>query len=242
MSPLELKQSFQDELDRYNSESQLLAQNEWLAPPSPRSRARRIDPKQFNAEHARELKRWNQVSSLLYGHTTSSLRKTDVTHPREVYFPGVIFSAPIHTSSSSDEKYVMYDDPNLTATPFGTVWSKYRKMIVLRVFGEHCICLPIYTHNGQGLEGKEFTKEFVSIRDIAARIPVSDEGPYMGIRAVRDTDYSGTFIEGKACVKLSELYSHRYEAQATIEGKLDTLSFSKGRLLELVNLVNGYLK
>ncbi|KAI1458708.1 hypothetical protein F4805DRAFT_456422 [Annulohypoxylon moriforme] len=231
MSPVEL----QDELDRYSVQSQyLLTKNEWVAPPAPRSRTRRMDAKEFNEERVKTLKRWNTVQGFMYGMHSSTLRVTDAKQPREAYFPGVIFSAPLHTAVSSDEMHVPTDDPNLTATPFGTLNSKFRKMVVYRVFGEHVQCLPIYTHNGRGLEGKEFPAEFVSIRDVHDEHPAPYEGPYIGVYARRAREYRGTFIAGKAVVKLTEVYTHRLDALATIEGIVVRDNDSRQRLFDLV--------
>ncbi|KAI0829141.1 hypothetical protein F5Y06DRAFT_302143 [Hypoxylon sp. FL0890] len=234
MSPVELK----NELDRYDWESQFLTKEEWLAPPTPRGRVRRMGPKQFNVEKIKAFKCWNGVQGLMYGMNSSILRDTDDRQPPEAYDPGVIFSAPFHTPGSPDEMYISNQDPHLTASPYGTINSKYRKMVVLRVFGEHVQCLPIYTHNGRGLEGKEFPKEYVSIRDLNDHCPEEDEGPYRGLLASRDSEYKGTFISGRSVVKLTEVCSHRYEAPATIEGRLDVVnSDSKRRLFDLVKLV-----
>ncbi|KAI1410510.1 hypothetical protein F5Y13DRAFT_202316 [Hypoxylon sp. FL1857] len=233
MSPIELR----DELDRYDRESQFLTKKEWVTPPTSRGRIRRMDPKLFNIEKIKTFKRWNGVQGFMYGLNSSMLRDTDIRQPPEAYDSGVIFSAPFHTPANSEEINISNDDPNLTATAFGTVNSKYRKMIVLRVFGEHVQCLPIYTHNGRGLEGKEFVREYVSIRDVKDRDPAADEGPHRGLRACRDSEYRETFVSGRSVVKLTEVYSHRYESPATIEGRLDIASDSKRRLFDLVRLV-----
>ncbi|KAI1086976.1 hypothetical protein F5B19DRAFT_487062 [Rostrohypoxylon terebratum] len=219
-SPVEL----QDELDRYSVESEyLLTRNEWVSPPEPRARCRRMNAQEFNAEKVRVLKRWNIAESIMYGLQSSTLRDTDAKQPREAYRPGVIFSAPLHTAVTTDEMYIANDDPNLTATPFGTLNSKFRKMIVYRNFGEHLQCIPIYTHNGKGLEGKDFLHEF------------KFEGPHRGIYASRDSSYKGTFIIGKAVVKLTERYTHRYDAPATIEGKIaEWKDQSHKRLFDLI--------
>lgn len=230
-SPVEL----QDELSRYSVESNyLLTKNEWVSPPEPRARCRRISAKEFNAEKAKTLKRWNSVQGWMYGMHSSSLRETDAKQSRELYLPGVIFSAPLHTAATTDEMYIANDDPNLTATPYGTLNSKFRKMIVYRTFGEHLQCIPIYTHNGRGLEGKKYLNEFVSIRDIDDQNPEPFEGPYNGIYASRDDSYTGTFIKGKAVIKLTELYTHRYDAPATIEGKVIDKENSRKRLFDLL--------
>ncbi|KAI1504713.1 hypothetical protein F5X99DRAFT_432496 [Biscogniauxia marginata] len=214
ISPAEFKQTFQEELAHFDNTIDSLRQDEWATPPTPRARARRIDGKQFSQQCAQDLKCWSSAQGFLYGQTSSSLRDTDQVQRRGAYIPGVIFSAPYHTPSSNDEMWVSVNDPNLTATPFGTVCSKYRKMIVLKTYGEHCTCLPIYTHNGLGLEAKEFPGEFVSIRDVADFKPEPNEGPHRGILAV----------------------NHRYAAPATIEGMLHPESFSRQRLFELVDM------
>ncbi|KAI1141673.1 hypothetical protein F5Y05DRAFT_410228 [Hypoxylon sp. FL0543] len=190
MSPVALR----NELDRYDRESKLLTQQEWVAPPTPRGRVRRMNAKEFNIEKIKAVKRWNKAQGVMYGMNSSFLRDTDTRQPPEAYDPGVIFSAPFHTPAGSEDMHIPDDDPSLTATPFGTINSKFRKMIVLRVFGEHVQCLPIYSHNGRGLEGKDFPREYVSIRDVNDPFPHEDEGPHRGLRASKDGQYTGTFI------------------------------------------------
>ncbi|KAI0386303.1 hypothetical protein F5Y04DRAFT_268359 [Hypomontagnella monticulosa] len=228
MSPTESRSG----LDRYEAENKLLASQEWMASPSPRG-TKRMSPKEYHLQQVRSKKRLSQAEGVIYGHQTSSLRPTDCRQRREVYKPGLIFSTPFHTAMNTGDAYIKIDDPNLTATPFGTVHSKFRKMIVLREFGEHVQCIPIYTHNGNGLQKKENHHEYVSIRDINDESPEPDEGPNPGILACRNINYHKTFIKGKAVVKVTEIYSHRYDAPATIEGRVDVDSDSQQRLFAL---------
>ncbi|KAI1490297.1 hypothetical protein F5X96DRAFT_679183 [Biscogniauxia mediterranea] len=239
ISPSDFPRNFREELDYYDSEIESLRSDEWASPPTPRARAQRIDGKQFHRKAAQDVKRWSMVQGFMYGMATSTLRDTDQVHPREAYAPGVIFSAPFHTASSQDEMWVSVEDPNLTATPFGTICSKYRKMVVLKTFGEHCSCAPIYTHNGLGLQGKQFPDEFVSIRDVADPRPEPAEGRHGRLLAEKYSTYTGTGIKGKSVVKLTETHSHRYDAPATIEGILEPKSLSKGRLLEMVKMMTS---
>lgn len=234
-SPSELAKSCQDELDYYTTLSKTLPQGQWISPPDPRRSIRRSDKKHYNREMAISQKRWSTVSMLFYGQGVSYLRDTDIKQPHGIYKLGTVFSAPFHTSSTVDEAYVLSDDPNLTASPFGTICSKYRKMVVVNTFAEHCTVLPIYTHNGRGLDGKEFVDEFVSIRDRNDRRPAPKEGPYAALHAVRDATFKGTFIGGRACVKLTEICSHRYDCMATFEGRLEEDSIK--RLLDLLKVV-----
>ncbi|KAI0178658.1 hypothetical protein GGR52DRAFT_532979 [Hypoxylon sp. FL1284] len=244
MSPAQFSDAFKDQLDHYEMESRSLRMDEWVAPPAPRSRARRVSGKDYHRETARTLRRWSLVEGLMYGQNTSSLRDTDIKHPSDVYQPGTVFSAPFHTASTKDELYVAYDDPNLTAKEdiadtcyfSGTICSKYRKMVVVHRYGEHCSVMPIYTHNGKGLQDKNFLGEYVSIRDKDDPNPAPREGPYNMIHAVRSSGFTGTFIIGKSTVKLTELCNHRYDALATIEGHLD--ADSKRQLYYLLGMAN----
>ncbi|XXG95617.1 hypothetical protein Hte_001885 [Hypoxylon texense] len=238
-SPSEFASSCQFETDYYKAASKRLTQDEWVSPPNPRRRIRRMkrsDYRPSNRDLVVSQKRWSAASTTMYGHGVSFLRDTDIKNPVDAYRPGVVFSAPFHTSTTLDEAYVKSDDPNLTASPFGTICSKYRKLIVLNTYGEHCTVLPIYTHNGKGLDGKKFVAEFITIRDRYDRKPAPEEGLYPGIYAVRNSTFTGKFIGGRSCVKLTETCSHRYDAMATMEGMLDEVSME--RLIDLFTAVN----
>ncbi|KAJ2980344.1 hypothetical protein NUW58_g6969 [Xylaria curta] len=233
----DLASGFRGELEIYDRQLQSLQEGQWPTPPSPRAKALRGS--QFSQRTATEIKRWSLVEGMLYGGQSATLRDSDRLHPVQSYEVGVIFSAPYHTASALDERWVSVDDPYNTATPFGIVYSKYRKMVVIKVFGEHCICLPIYSHNGQGLSGKTFLTEFVSIRDACNRYPEPPEGLHLMLLAVGNCDLRGKIVAGKSSVKLTEFCSHRYNVPATMEGKLELKkSDSARRLLGLVKLVS----
>ncbi|KAI8944676.1 hypothetical protein F4801DRAFT_599437 [Xylaria longipes] len=228
---------FREELDIYDDQIKSLQDHEWPAPPDSRGPALRVEGSEFSQKKASEIKRWSLVEGMLYGGQSVALRKSDRVHPAASYDIGVIFSAPHHTPGSTDERWVSVGDPYNTATPFGIVHSKYRKMVVVKVFGEHCTCVPIYSHNGQGFEGKTHITEHVSIRDARDKHPEPPEGIHLRLLAVRNCDFHGKIVRGKSSVKLSELCSHRYSVPATIEGKLEAKdSDSTKRLLDLVKL------
>ncbi|KAI0466564.1 hypothetical protein F4859DRAFT_519019 [Xylaria cf. heliscus] len=233
-----ISSAFQDELDSYDDQIKSLREGEWPTPPNPRGLALRVGG-EFSQKTASDLKSWFFVEGMLYGGQSAALRKSDRVHPAPSYEIGAIFSVSYHTPSSRDERWVSVNDPYNTATPFGIVYSKYRKMIVVKVFGEHCVCLPIYSHNGQGFEGKTHSTEQVSIRDVHDKYPEPPEGIHLRLLAVRNRDFRGKIVCGKSSVKLSEFCSHRYDVPATMEGKLeDKESHSRRRLLDLVKLVS----
>ncbi|KAF2971564.1 hypothetical protein GQX73_g2041 [Xylaria multiplex] len=229
--------TLQTELDSYDDQIKTLQQGQWPQLPSPRAPLLRIGGNSFAIEKAKTLKSWGFAQGLMYGRSSAALRDSDRAHPAASYEIGVIFSAPHHTASKDDTRWVSVTDPYNTATPFGIVHSKYRKMIVIKAFGEHCICVPIYSHNGRGLEGKAFITEYVSIRDSCDENPEAPEGLHTRLLAAGNPDFHGKVVAGKSSVKLTEFYSHRYDAPSTVEGKLD--EDSKVRLLDLVKVLGG---
>ncbi|KAI1354824.1 hypothetical protein F5Y01DRAFT_329488 [Xylaria sp. FL0043] len=235
----DLASTFRTDLEHYDNQIKTLQEGEWPAPANPREKALRMEGQEYSIQIATQLKQWNVSQSFMYGLISASLRNTDAVHPAERYEVGVIFSAPHHTASTDDSRWVSSTDPHNTATPFGIVHSKFRKMVVVKVFGEHCTCLPIYSHNGRGLEGKEFINEFVSIRNATERNPEPAESSHRMLLAIGDETFRRPVVAGKSSVKLTEFYSHRYDTPATMEGRLDRLSQSKKRLLELVKSLNS---
>ncbi|KAI1111320.1 hypothetical protein F5Y14DRAFT_443399 [Nemania sp. NC0429] len=228
-----LGSTFQAELDSYDDKIKSLQPGEWPSVPNPRAPILRVGNTEFHKQRARDLKKWALVEAMLYGGHSATLRDADRIQEKSKYRVGVIFSAPHHTAGSGDERWVSVSDPYQTATPYGVVHSKYRKMVVIKAFGEHCICLPIYSHNGRGLEGKQdIAEEYVDIRDVFDRRPQAPEGVYAPLLAVGGPDVRGCVVTGKSCVKLTEICSHRYDAPATIEGELDD-DLSKLRVLRL---------
>ena len=173
------------------------------------------------------------------GKAYSKLRSTDCRQLPKRYEPGVIFSAPFHTQYCSPAE-VSLTDPNLTASPFGTIFSKFRKSVVLTVSedGGSCAAVPIYSHNGEGLKFKPSKHEYVSIRDVEDEKPQDRESKHGLLWCHRDLQYSApkTFISGKSSVHLTELVTHRLGAPATIEGSLTAPSLEI--LRELVKKVH----
>ncbi|KAI0812881.1 hypothetical protein GGR55DRAFT_677207 [Xylaria sp. FL0064] len=235
----DIESTFRTELDYYDNQIKTLQEGEWPAPANPREKALRMQGAEFSTQTATQLKQWSVSECFMFGRISASLRDTDVIYPAARYEVGVIFSAPHHTASTDDSRWVSSTDPHNTATPFGIVHSKFRKMIVVKVFGEHCTCLPIYSHNGRGLEGKEFINEYVSIRNATEQNPEPAEGDHPRLLAIGDTTFRRQVVAGKSSVKLTEFYSHRYNTPATMEGRLERSSQSKKRLLELVKSLNS---
>lgn len=155
------------------------------------------------------------------GKAVSQLRETDRVEPPQAYHPGLIFSAPMH--SQTDSEMVSIGEVNMTATTFGTVYSKYRKMVVLTMSkeGDSCTVLPIYSNNGKGLRNKRAKDEWMAIRDKADSNVQPSESCHKLIFAVRNESYGpANFISGTSNIHLTEAITHKFRNPVTFEGCL----------------------
>lgn len=94
-------------------------------------------------------------------------------------------------------------------------------MVVVKLYGDSFQCLPMYSHNGDGMSAAKYKDEYVDIRDVDAKHSAPVEGHNGCLLAYRSPDFEGNFVKGKTCVKLSEINTFRYETWATIEGQLE---------------------
>lgn len=100
---------------------------------------------------------------------------------KEDYKPGMIIRAPLHEQDSRGDARSLGTNSNVsvasasseatlaekytTPSRFGTIFTKYRKMIVVACHQDNYVAIPLYTHNGRGLVNKARPDEFVSVRD-----------------------------------------------------------------------------
>ncbi|KAL8828024.1 MAG: hypothetical protein Q9170_006775 [Blastenia crenularia] len=100
---------------------------------------------------------------------------------KEDYKPGMIIRAPLHEQDSRGDSRSLGAGSNAsvasasseatlaekytTPSRFGTIFTKYRKMIVVACHQDNYVAIPLYTHNGKGLIHKARPDEFVSVRD-----------------------------------------------------------------------------
>lgn len=189
----------------------------------------------WSKNRATEFKRMAFDEMFESGQVASYSRWGEDQQPRDVYKIGTIFSVPHHSQASQDSHLLVdYDDPHVSATAFGPVYSKYRRMIVVETYTTHCTCVPIYTHNGRGLAFKsaELRRECVSIRDATKsatghRPSETENGLLIAYRRA-DVDLgsaaagsAGNWIDDRSSVHFCEVVSHRYTDRALIEGRLN---------------------
>ncbi|KAH8729442.1 hypothetical protein BGZ61DRAFT_475062 [Ilyonectria robusta] len=173
--------------------------------------------------------RTRALSTLLSGNSvTAFTRPSDYTRGRDELQPGTIISAPHHTQGRSD--IVSAEDRNMMYSDFGAVHSKYRKMIILETWGEHCICLPLYTYRGKGLAGRRvFAAEYLSVRDDDLPYWDPKESSAEPLTAIRDKNWPiwSTFITGRTVVKLTEKIVHNYADKCSVEGHIARADFRR---------------
>ncbi|KAL8644026.1 MAG: hypothetical protein Q9226_007978 [Calogaya cf. arnoldii] len=87
-----------------------------------------------------------------------------IKFPKEFFRPGIVFRAVLHdqdyTATSSDSE-ITVPDTNRTPSIYGPIFTKVRHMIVLALYEEHYIAIPLFTHNKTGLAGKVKKDEYV---------------------------------------------------------------------------------
>ncbi len=81
------------------------------------------------------------------------------------YKPGMIFLTYQHEAQVEGMEL---DSRFTTKSDFGSICSKMRPMIAVALFDKHCVTVPLFTHNGRGMDGKK-QDEFVSVRDMRLR-------------------------------------------------------------------------
>src|SRR6266536_1808440 len=90
--------------------------------------------------------------------------------PWEFWTTGKIISCHIHHADYRKPEDPQPDNNRTLANCGSWVYSKLRKLIVIKSYEHHFIAVPLYTHSGTGLANYVNSKnEFVGIRDSALR-------------------------------------------------------------------------
>lgn len=163
-------------------------------------------------------------------------RNKGIKLPKETFKPGMIIRAVLHepdfrgAAGASDVTPATQADRFRTDSAYGPIYTKTRKMIVLATFQNNYIAVPLYTHNGQGLEGKTKPEEFVSVRDHRAPgsfTPLSMHHPLV-------TGHLNDGIEPfhvKTAVHITYPVSRKYTLPVVQEGRLNNESVQQLALL-----------
>ncbi|KAL8759013.1 MAG: hypothetical protein Q9184_003752 [Pyrenodesmia sp. 2 TL-2023] len=107
-------------------------------------------------------------------------------------------------------------------------------MIILVMFEDHYLAVPLFTHNGNGLAYKTRPMEFVSIRDHR----VSNHPPAQSDNPPLETEYIHRGIEKfdpMSAAHITYVLPRRYELPVVMEGRLTVPSLNG-----LIDLFNYY--
>ncbi|KAL8848039.1 MAG: hypothetical protein Q9221_006944 [Calogaya cf. arnoldii] len=94
---------------------------------------------------------------------------------KNFFRPGIVFRAVLHDqdyTATSSGSQITVADKNRTPSIYGPIFTKVRHLIVLALYEDHYMAIPLFTHNKTGLAGKVKKDEFVSIRDKRDRNPI----------------------------------------------------------------------
>ena len=133
--------------------------------------------------------------------------------------PGNLIEVAHHTSSR-DPPTASLLDPNEMPTIWGPVYTKRRTIIVLELFESHAECVPIYSHNGNGLKGKSDDErmEFFAIQEKGHKWE-SETHPNIILYASGPSRYeNGRLLKKNSYVKYTERMPHRHTAMCKVVG------------------------
>lgn len=155
-------------------------------------------------------------------------RNKGVKLPKNLFKPGIIVRAALHEPSFGGTSVVTDatdGDKYTTDSKYGTIHTKYRKFIVLALFKNHYLAMPLYTHNGRGLEGKLQPDEYVSVQDHRDTAPFTKLSSHEPLVTAQINAGIGPF-HPKTTAHLTYLVPRNYDVPVVHEGFLDNKSLT----------------
>lgn len=144
-------------------------------------------------------------------------------YPKNFYQIGMIIQAALHeddfraTNSTMTEDTVA--DKNITESVHGRIHTKYRKMIVIACYERNYIAIPLFTHNGRGLDNKN-PDEYISVRDHRDRAAEFRELSKHG-HLLTEYIHSGIrYLDPKSTAHITYPLSRKYDLAVVHEGHL----------------------
>ncbi|KAL8720442.1 MAG: hypothetical protein Q9225_002700 [Loekoesia sp. 1 TL-2023] len=156
---------------------------------------------------------------------------------KDEFRPGMIIRGVLHEQdyiATSSKSNITILDKNRSDTRYGPICTKWRKMIVLKLFEDHYTAIPLFTHNGKGLENKRAPDEFVSIRDHRAKEDAPRLSRHKPLRTATIKDGIELFSV-KSTAHITYALPRKYNLPIIKEGEL-----LKGSLNNLIYLFNKY--
>ena len=166
---------------------------------------------------------------------------------RDFFKPGLIIRAALHEEDFKAANSIMTAGNTVMTTGVTNdctpkdgsgntrnIYSKNRKMIVVACYARHYIALPLFTHNGRGLENKR-EEEYISVRDHRDRSPGFKELSMHGSLTTEYIHQGIRFFDRKSTAHITYPLSRKYDLAIIHEGNLEPAAIA-----HLVNLFNQY--
>ena len=154
---------------------------------------------------------WNvQRPEVLFNNHSDNLLKHE-------YKRGMIIYAPVHEATTQQKGKSRAPVHCQSISAWGSVFTKPRYLIIVALHETEYTCIPLYSHNQEGLRGKQhYRNEFVSVRDgrVTGNFKAqSDLQPLV-------TDGRGPFINEMSTAWLTHPVSRSYDLNLTVCGSL----------------------
>lgn len=158
--------------------------------------------------------------------------------PKASYRPGMLIRAAMHETDLNKggpaSSNVTVADRYRSDTKFGPIHTKVRKAIVIALYQDHYLAVPLFTHNGNGLLKKLSPDEFVSVRDHR------NKGDFhkLSKHAALVTEHLNAGIDSlheKSTAHITYPIARKYDLSVVHEGHLEAASTK-----HLVQLFNEY--
>jgi hypothetical protein len=176
---------------------------------------------------ASKASRSNYSSRVPSGASTAQYR-TSNNRPsiqrQESYKPGTIIRAE-HFEEAYDGGSTIVNDKSIIRVPGQKpICKKMRFFVVLAAHSLNYICVPVFSHNGNGTRNKHRPEEFVTIRDHRASIEASQQSIH---KPLMTKEMSGRELTPESVVHLAYPVSRSYGIPVIGIGRLTTASTSQ---------------
>ena len=174
-----------------------------------------------------------------YNRRASMSEKTRASYlTKDMFALGMIIRT-VHHEPDFTEGFLnaMIADEYRTESKFGPICSKYRKMIVVVLYRDHYVAIPVYSHNGRGSEKRIDADELVSVQD--HRLPPAvyqTQSPHTPL--VTEQINTGVDLwHIKSAAHFTYPVSRKYNLPVIVEGTIGQVSLAK--LTALMNTYSG---
>ena len=162
----------------------------------------------------------SRYPSRTYGQQSRLGRNTPFIQRQETFRPGTIIRGD-HVEEAYTNGTTLMDKSMIHVPGHNPICKKARFFIVLAGHAMSYVCLPIFTHNGNGTRNKPRPEEFVSLRDHRATIEVQPQSSHEPLMTL---DMSGMELTATSVVHLAYPTSRSYDLPIEVIGRLTPTS------------------